>query len=148
MRRFEWVPGFAGEGLSLPRRQTGQAAGYDLSLAADVTIPAGEIALAPTGVRVVCPPGEFLAMFPRSSLALKKRLILANGVGVVDADYYGNPDNAGHILVPLWNLGQCEVFLARGERVAQAVFLPYGTVEGEPAPGAARTGGFGSSGDS
>lgn len=146
MRRFEWIPGFVSEGLSLPRRQTGRAAGYDLPLGADVTIPAGEIVLAPTGVRAVCPPGEFLAIFPRSSLAQKKRLILANGVGVIDADYYDNPDNAGHILLPLWNLGPQDVFLARGERVAQAVFLAHRTVDDESPPGGARTGGFGSSG--
>jgi dUTP pyrophosphatase len=148
MRRFEWIPGFANKGLSLPRRQTERAAGYDLPLGEDVTIPAGEIVLAPTGVRAVCPPGEFLALFPRSSLALKSRLILANGVGVIDADYYDNPDNAGHILIPLWNLGSRDISLARGERVAQAIFLTCGTADGESRPEAARTGGFGSSGDS
>ena len=143
-RRFEWVPGVAADGLSLPRRQTALAAGYDLCAAEAVAIAPGALALVPTGVRALIPAGEFLAIFPRSSLALRHRLVLANGVGVVDADYYGNPDNGGHILIPLWNLGGKEALLARGTRVAQGIFMRCEAADGDAPAAALRAGGFGS----
>lgn len=144
MRRFEWVPGVVVEGLSLPTRQTDGSAGYDLCVCEDVLAPRNEVILAPTGVRVRCPADEFVALFPRSSLAIKWRLILANGVGVIDSDYYGNRKNEGQIYVPLWNLGPSAIRLRRGERVAQAVFMRFYTVDDEIQPGVPRAGGFGS----
>ena len=147
-RYFEWVPGLEQEGLSLPTRQTDGAAGYDLFARGDVAIAPGEIALVPTGVRVRLPASEFLAVFARSSLAIKRRLVLANGVGVVDADYYGNPDNGGEIMVSLWNIGQAEVLLTRGERIAQGVFMQYlvSAADADLPLGKTRSGGFGSTG--
>lgn len=148
MRRFEWVPGIDSEGLFLPRRQTAGAAGYDLAVCEAFEVPAGKIALAPTGVRVLLPAGEFVAIFARSSLAPKYGLMLANGVGVVDCDYYDNPVNGGHIYVSLWNTGEIDVLLPRGERVAQAIFLPCGFADGdEPGEAVRRMGGFGSTDD-
>lgn len=145
MRGFEWVPGVDCTGLSLPRRQTEGAAGYDLALCEEVAVPAGKIVLAPTGVRALVPDGEFVGVFARSSLALKYGLVLANGVGVIDSDYYGNPDNGGHIYVPLWNTGEADVLLPRGERVAQAIFLGFSLADGDdPAATVKRMGGFGS----
>ncbi len=145
-RGFEFVPGVDHEGLMLPARQTDGAAGYDLFAREATVVAVGKIALVPTGVRVWLPEGEFLAVYARSSLAVKWRLILANGVGVVDADYYGNPDNGGEILVPLWNVGDAPVTLPRGERIAQGVFTRYFTTSADRSTGKARTGGFGSTG--
>ncbi len=147
MRRFEWTPGVVSAGLRLPARQTAGAAGYDLAVCETVTVPAGRVVLAPTGVRALLSQGEFLGIFARSSLAPKYGLMLANGVGVVDADYYGNPENGGHIYVPLWNMRETDAVLPRGERVAQAVFLAFRLTDddgsGRPDP-SVRSGGFGS----
>lgn len=144
-RRFEVLDSYAARGVTPPRRQTGGAAGYDLAAAEDVTVPPGGVALVPTGLRVLLPPGEFLAIYARSSLALRSGLVLANGVGVIDADYAGNPDNGGHIHVALRNLGPAPARVARGERVAQAIFQPFALADGDR-PGPARRGGFGSTG--
>ena len=147
-RFFEWVPGLSEENLPLPRRQTHSAAGYDLFSRIDIDIAPGEIKLVPTGVRVRLPEGEFLAIYARSSLAIKRRLMLANGVGVVDADYYDNPQNGGEILIPLWNMGLEKAVLPRGERIAQGIFMNYLTSAADEASETQwRSGGFGSTGD-
>lgn len=151
MRRFEWVPGIDASGLSLPQRQTAGAAGYDLFACEAVVVDPGDIALVPTGVRALLANGEFLAVFSRSSLALRHRLMLANGVGVVDRDYYDNAANGGHIFVPLWNFGGNPVKIERGERIAQGIFLPHLFAANDGAgfsapPSEARRGGFGSTG--
>lgn len=144
MTHFEWAPGFDATGLRLPVRQTTLSAGYDLAAGEDAEIAPREIRLVRTGVRALLERGQFLALYARSSLALKRGLLLSNGVGVIDADYYGNPDNGGEIFVPLWNLGPATAFLVRGERVAQAVFTRFDVVSGELPPGGRRLGGFGS----
>jgi len=88
-----------------------------------------------------------LLVYIRSSAAFKKHLMLMNGVGVIDADYYGNAENEGHILIPIFNYGAEAVRIAAGERIAQGVFTTYLTVDGDRAgSGTARTGGFGSTG--
>ena len=95
----------------------------------------------PTGVKAYMQENEVLLVYIRSSAAFKKHLMLMNGVGVIDADYYGNAENEGHILIPIFNYG------AAGERIAQGIFTTYLTVDGDAAGhGAARTGGFGSTG--
>ncbi len=148
LRFFEWVQGVNDAGLELPQRQTQGAAGYDLFSMQEVRISPGEIVLVPTGVRVKLPIGEFLAIYARSSLAIKKKLMLANGVGVIDADYYDNPLNGGEIMIPLLNLGKEEVLLPRGERIAQGIFMSYLTSTAESSlSGKKRIGGFGSTGD-
>ncbi len=147
LRYFEWVPGLDHQELQLPIRQTVGSAGYDLFSSNDVVIAPNEIKLIPTGVRVKLPVGEFLAVYARSSLALKHHLLLANGVGVVDADYYDNPDNGGEIFVPLWNAGLEVVVLPRGERIAQGIFTQFLTIAADEITNASkRQGGFGSTG--
>src|SRR6185295_14520706 len=78
--------------VALPKYQTPGAAGFDLAASADVTIPPGTIALVPTGLVIQVPAGHFLGIFARSSTPLKKGLMVANGVGVVDQDYCGPAD--------------------------------------------------------
>ncbi len=144
-RRFEILPEYMGRGVELPTRQTAHSAGYDLAAADEVTIPPGGVALVPTGLRAIMPTNEFLAIYIRSSLGLRRGLLPANGVGIIDADYAHNSDNGGHILLPLRNLGVEPARIARGERVAQAIFQPYGVVDDDLAHGG-RRGGFGSTG--
>jgi len=144
-RRFAPVSGPAGEGAVLPQRKTGRSAGYDLASTADVTVEPGKVALVPTGLKAYMNDDEVLLLYVRSSLAVKKGLMLANGVGVIDADYADNPDNEGHIMVAMANLGPAPVTIARGERVAQGIFTNYLTTADDVA-GGAREGGFGSTG--
>lgn len=143
-RGFERVSRY-GADIRLPERKTAASAGYDIEAAADVTIVPGATVLVPTGLKAYMHPGEVLMLAIRSSLAAKRGLCLANGIGVIDADYYDNPLNEGHIQVAIRNGGTEPVALAKGERIAQGLFLPYLTVDGDEAGvGAARTGGFGS----
>ena len=79
----------------------------------------------------------------RSSTPKKKGLILANGVGIVDADYYNNPDNDGHIMFQVYNITNQVVTINKGERIGQGVFLRYFKTDNDAAE-AIREGGFGS----
>ena len=100
MRRgFERVTGY--KYVNLPKRKTKQSAGYDIESAIDAVITPGETKLIPTGIKVYMKHYEWLGVYVRSSLAIKYGLILANGVGVIDSDYYNNPDNEGHIMIAL-----------------------------------------------
>lgn len=145
MRKFEFVSFVDNSGLELPKRQTGSSAGYDLFSIEDVTVKPQEIVLIKTGVKAMMPNNEALFVFPRSSLAIKKGLMMPNGVGVVDSDYYGNPNNEGHIMVPLYNIKNEPVIIQRGERIAQGIFMNYNKTMDEKDPGIVRLGGFGSS---
>ena len=146
MRNFEIVKQYAHLNPILPKRATNQSAGYDLSSIEDIIIEPYAIALVKTGLKAYMPSNEALFVFPRSSLAIKKGLVMSNSVGVIDADYYNNPDNEGHIMVPLMNIKDQPVQINKGERIAQGIFLKYGlTADDEPENGV-RIGGFGSSG--
>ena len=146
-RGFEVVGSYKDKDIALPKRGTGSSAGYDLSAAESVVIAPREMIMVPTGVKAYMEPDEVLYIHIRSSLAVKRQLVLMNSVGVVDADYYNNPDNEGHIFIALWNRGREPVELAAGERLAQGVFMKYLTVDGDEAgTGKDRQGGFGSTG--
>lgn len=103
--------------------------------------------LVSTGVKCKLDPNTYLQLSVRSSLSLKHWLILANGVGIIDADYYNNEDNEGEIYLQLYNLSPYNVQIKKGEMIGQGVILPYYTVtEGEDSAGFVRTGGLGSTG--
>lgn len=144
VRGFELVSAYQDEAL-LPKRETAHAAGYDLKVAESVTILPGEIKLVPTGVKAYMQAGEVLYLYDRSSNPRKKGLVLINSVGVIDGDYYGNPDNEGHIYAQMKNITDQAVTLEVGERVVQGVFAPFLVADGDEASGS-RTGGFGSTG--
>ena len=111
-----------------------------------MTIAPGQVALVPTGLVIGVPPGHFLGVFARSSTPLKRGLMVANGVGVVDSDYCGPNDE---IKIQVVNFTDAPVSLKRGDRIAQGVILPFVRAEWEEvseAPGQTR-GGFGSTGN-
>ena len=128
----------------LPAYQTGDAAGFDLAAVADVTVDPGRIALVPTGLVIQVPNRMFLGIFARSSTPLKKGLMIANGVGVVDPDYCGPDDE---VKIAVMNFTSDPVTVRAGDRIAQGILLEAPRVEWAegPAAGASR-GGFGSSG--
>lgn len=146
MRRFALIRPYAGRSELLPRRATATSAGYDLVAAEQQEIPAGGVGLVPTGVKVYLPPTEVLTLHVRSSMGVKRGLMLANGTGIIDADYVDNPDNEGHILVALYNRGSAPVTIAAGERIAQGIFLTYGRTDDDAPVQQERSGGFGSTG--
>ncbi len=146
-RGFEVVGAYAGKGIELPRRRTGCSAGYDLAAAETVTIQPHQVAVVPTGLKAFMGEDEYLGLHVRSGFAIRHRVSCVNDEGIIDADYYGNKENEGHIMVPLINHGDAPVEIRKGERVAQGIFYRYLTVDGDsPGEGAPRQGGFGSTG--
>ena len=131
--------------VALPAYQTPGAAGFDLAASADVTIPPGTIALVPTGLVIQVPQGHFLGIFARSSTPLKKGLMVANGVGVIDQDYCGPADE---VKIQVLNFTQHPVEVKAGDRLAQGVILACAHVDFEETETvtAATRGGFGSTG--
>jgi dUTP pyrophosphatase len=129
--------------VPLPEYQTTGAAGFDMAAAEDVTIAPGEVKLVPTGLVIEVPLGMFLGVFARSSTPLKRGLMVANGVGVVDSDYCGPADE---VKIQVLNFTRDPITVKAGDRIAQGIFLPATRVvwrEAEAGQPASR-GGFGS----
>jgi dUTP pyrophosphatase len=145
MRKFMIVKGFEQKGVVLPVRSTAFSAGYDFMTLEEVTILPGTSVLIQTGVKAQMEKDDVLLIYPRSSLAVKKGLRLTNSVAVIDADYFSNPSNDGHIMIPLYNFSAKPVTLLKGERIAQGIFMKYETTDDDKAQGA-RVGGYGSTG--
>ena len=146
-RGFEIAKGFENEGINLPVRSTKNSAGYDIEAAEDITIPAFKLGQKPvlvkTGLKAYMQSDEVLILANRSSNPGKKGLILANSIGVVDSDYYGNPDNDGHIMFAFFNFKDEDIEIKKGERIGQGMFQKYLVTDNDIA-GGERTGGFGS----
>lgn len=145
MQKFERVFSDA----MLPSRKTAKSAGYDMYLYEDVTIPPlkdGFVKpkLVSTGVKVKLDPDKWLMIVPRSSLS-SQGLMLANTVGVIDSDYYGNPSNGGEIFAMFFNLSDTPVELKKGDRVMQGIICSYDKVDYDDTE-AERIGGVGSTG--
>lgn len=102
--------------------------------------------LVPTGIKCEMPEGFYLELSVRSSCPLKHWLILANGVGIIDADYYNNPDNEGHIFFQIINLSPFDILLKKGDAIGQGIFKKYYLTDDDAAI-AERQGGFGSTDD-
>lgn len=165
MRSFEFAKNKNGEkafpNAQLPEYQTARAAGADFFCAETVVVPSiwslqnatslNSIAptLIHTGVKASMEDDEVLELYNRSSNPKKLGLILANGVGVVDADYYNNPDNDGEIMFAFYNIGPFNIAISAGQRIGQGIFKKYlrPTIEnGLRIKNVERTGGFGSTG--
>ncbi len=133
-------------GLSLPAYESEWAAGMDLRCAAEQTLvlQPGARLLAPTGLKIAIPAGFEGQVRPRSGLAIKKGVGLINSPGTIDADY------RGEIRVPLINLGQDTLEIARGMRIAQLIIAPVLRVQWRPVSALSETargeGGFGHTG--
>lgn len=147
VRGFEVAKGFEDKGINLPIRKTKYSAGYDIEAAEDVIIPSFKKGINPTliktGIKAYMQDDEVLYLYNRSSNPKKKGLILANSVGVIDKDYYGNPDNDGHIMFAFYNIKDEDIEIKKGEAIGQAVFQKYLVVDDDNAEGE-RLGGFGS----
>lgn len=99
--------------------------------------------LVSTGMKCKLDPGSWLQLSVRSSSPLKYWLMMGNSIGVIDADYYNNPDNEGEIFFQIYNLSPFNIQIKKGEAIGQGIILPYGVTEDDTAKGE-RVGGFGS----
>ena len=146
-RGFEVVKEYENKGINLPVRKTKHSAAYDIEAAEEVLLPSFKKGmkptLIPTGLKSYMEDDEVLLIVPRSSGPKKQGISFPHNVGVVDSDYYDNPDNEGHIFVQCINLKDEDVVIKKGEAIAQAIFQKYLTVDDDNAEGE-RTGGFGS----
>ncbi|MDR1473381.1 MAG: dUTP diphosphatase [Lactobacillales bacterium] len=170
-RGFEIIKDYEDKGINLPKRATKHAAGYDFEAACNVEIPsiwsvgikAGwdaikNLAIAdktdqsikpvmiPTGIKAYMGEDEYLEITNRSSNPLKRFLLLSNGVGVIDSDYYNNPDNEGHIMLQFLNFGFTSITIKKGERIGQGIFHTFLKAD-QDVEGEKRVSGFGSTGE-
>jgi dUTP pyrophosphatase len=134
------------EDAILPQRMTRQSAGYDLYANETTVIQPFSVKIVPTGVKVRMPYWMYLQLSVRSSIGIKQQLIMPNGIGIIDADYYNNPDNGGHIFVPLLNMSSRTITIDKHTRIAQGVFLNYNMVDRDHPMCEDRYGGCGSTG--
>lgn len=149
MRKFELISSHCMPYCRLPERSTKNSAGYDFSNPERVEIPPYKLGDNPTmvrtGVKVQMPENEFLMLVNRSSNPKKKKLVIPNSMGIIDADYYNNPDNEGEMFFGFYNVSNETVVIEAGEKLGQGIFIKYGITEDDNATGE-RVGGFGSTG--
>lgn len=146
LRGFEIAKGWEDKGINLPVRKTKFSAGYDVEAAEDVVIPAFKPGikptLIPTGLKAYCQDDEFYMLVNRSS-GPKKGLVMANSIGIIDKDYYGNESNDGHFYFQFYNVFDHDIEIKKGDCIGQVIFQKYLICDNDNASGT-RTGGFGS----
>lgn len=149
MNSFKVIKKYEDKDIHIPKRATMYSAGYDIEAAEDVIVPSiframksfdkvctiDEIkqivkgmnlrTMVPTGLKVELDNDMYLELHVRSSIGCNCLLQLANQTGIIDADYYNNPDNEGHIFIALINLSPCDIQIKKGDRIAQGIFKKY-----------------------
>ncbi|MEK6189604.1 MAG: dUTP diphosphatase [Carnobacterium alterfunditum] len=174
-RGFEVISAYKSKGIHLPARATNHAAGYDFEAAEEIIVPSIwkalfknitremkpketdsiflednkkylKSTLIPTGIKAYMGEDEYLQLANRSSNPIKHQLILPNGVGIIDADYYNNENNEGHIYFQFIHYGLTDHVVKKGDRIGQGIFMPFLKADADRAIGKIRSGGFGSSG--
>lgn len=123
-RIFEEI-GIRKEDVVLPRIATEGSAGADFFAPFDIYLRKGDEIKIPTGIKAHCHKYTRLTIVPKSGLGFKYYTRLANTIGTVDADYYGNPGNDGCIFVKIRNEGEKDLLITRGEAFCQGIFEPY-----------------------
>lgn len=116
----------------LPKRSSKNSAGYDFFLLEEITLKPKEKKVIPTGIKARMQPDEFLMLTIRSSIGFQYRMCFSNTIGIIDADYYNNPKNEGHIFVSLENQGDQIFYGKKGDKVFQGIFMKYLTEEDHP----------------
>lgn len=163
-RGFEVCKGFEDKDITLPIRKTKNSVGYDLEAAEDTVIPSiwktvfanikkflsgdndyetFKPTLVKTGIKSYFGEDEVLILANRSSNPGKKGLLLANSIGVIECDYYGNPDNDGHLMYAYYNLFPVDTVIKKHDVIGQAFFQNFLIADDDKATGE-RLGGFGS----
>ena len=146
-RGFEVIEEYKDKDINLPERKTKYSAGYDIESAIDITIPAYKKGikpvLIPTGLKAYCNNDEYYILANRSSNPLKRGLVLSNGIGIIDADFYNNESNEGHIQIMFYNLNNEDITIHKHDKIGQIIFNKYLTTDNDNAKGT-RKGGLGS----
>lgn len=163
-RGFEICKGFENSEINMPIRKTKNSVGYDIEAAEDTIIPSIwktvfsnfqkflkgnheydtiKPTLVKTGIKAYFGEDEALFLANRSSHPGKKGLVLANSIGVIESDYYGNPDNDGHIMFAYYNFYPVDTTIKKHDPVGQAFFQKFLITDDDKAEGK-RMGGFGS----
>lgn len=130
--------------IKLPTRATTNSAGYDFYSPINITIKPDESVMIWSDIKVHMYYDNALLLIPRSSMG-KHHVMIANSVGLIDADYYSNEDNDGNIGFRLLNLGKTPYEIKAGDRIGQGIFVKYVLVKDDKAEGE-RVSGFGSTG--
>ena len=144
MRKFEKVS-YDNSGI-LPTRNDKGSAGYDFYTPIDLVINPGEKITFKTNIKAQMEQDEMLTLHVRSSIGIKRHLMLSNCTGIIDSTYYNNPDNEGNIMGALYNYGNETQIIKAGERVMQGIFVKYLITDDDKPLNENRTGGVGSSG--
>ena len=163
-RGFEICKGFENSEINMPIRKTKNSVGYDIEAAEETIIPSIwktvfsnfqkflkgnheydtiKPTLVKTGIKAYFGEDEALFLANRSSHPGKKGLVLANSIGVIESDYYGNPDNDGHIMFAYYNFYPVDTTIKKHDPVGQAFFQKFLITDDDKAEGK-RMGGFGS----
>lgn len=135
------------EKTQLPVRATKNSAGYDIFSKEDYVLAPNQTRIFFTDVKAFMLPDEVLMLYVRSSIGIKKGLMLANTVGVIDSDYYNNPDNDGNIGVALHNYSKKPVVIKKGDKIAQCIFTKFLLTDNDQPTQKERKGGIGSTGN-
>ena len=147
MRKFEIVKKEAVQyGVfdpKLPVRATKNSAGYDIFSPIDVVIEPHTMQMIWTNVKAQFGKDEVLLLCVTSGMG-KKSIMLANTLGVIDSDYYGNESNDGNLGLRLYNFGNEPYVINAGDKIGQGIFLKFLTVDDEQEILTTRKGGFGS----
>ena len=146
VRGFEIAKGWEDKDIHMPKRSTKHAAGYDVEAAEDIIIPmwtpGAKPTLIPTGLKAYCAEDEWFMLANRSS-GPKKGFLMANSIGIIDSDYYGNESNDGHFYFAYFNCSDHDIEVKKGDVIGQVVFMKYLITDDDNAEGT-RKGGFGS----
>lgn len=129
-----------------PHRSTKYSAGYDFISPVEIVVKSHGMTKIPTGIKVSMESDEFLSIYPRSSMGFKTGIRLANTLGIIDADFYNNENNEGHIFIKFFNPTDEDYLINIGDKIAQGIFTKYLIVDDEEDITTKRTGGFGSTG--
>lgn len=167
IRGFEQCEKYGSENIKLPIRKTKHSVGYDLGSAKDTIVPSlwktvfynikqflsgkteyQEIipTLVPTGLKSYFGEDEVLILANKSSFPLKKGLIMANSMGIIESDYYNNESNEGELFFMYYNIFFHDITIKKGEVAGQAYFQKFLKADNDIASGE-RKGGFGSTAD-
>ena len=146
LRGFEIAKGWEYKNINLPTRKTKGSAGYDIEAAEDITIPSykpgTKPTLIPTGLKAYCQEDEWYMLANRSS-GPKKGFVMANSIGIIDSDYYGNETNDGHFYFQYYNFLDHDLEVKKGDVIGQVIFQKFLIADNDNANGI-RKAGFGS----
>ena len=119
------------DSIIIPQRNSVATAGYDIHLLNDLELKPGEVAKLPTGLKAHFGKDEVLLIVVRSGTGFKYNIRLCNQIGVIDSDYYNNPDNEGHLFVKVQNEDDKTHSFKRGDALVQGVFMKYLTTDND-----------------